>query len=85
MEMGQSGPLDEAQPLDAEPTEAEPGDPQAKPGANGPGRGSGQLDSCDVSTQRGDSGDWSAVTLNQPVMTGDKVFDRRQCARGIAA
>jgi hypothetical protein len=27
----------------------------------------------DVSTQRGDSGDWSAATLNQPVMTGDKV------------
>ena len=27
----------------------------------------------DVSTQRGDSGDWSAVTLNQPVVTGDKV------------
>ena len=27
----------------------------------------------DVSTQRGDSGDWSAATLNQPAMTGDKV------------
>ena len=27
----------------------------------------------DVSTQRGDSGDWSAATLNQPVMGGDKV------------
>ena len=27
----------------------------------------------DVSTQRGDSGDWSAAVLNQPVMTGDKV------------
>jgi FecR protein len=27
----------------------------------------------DVSTQRGDSGDWSAATLNQPVVTGDKV------------
>jgi FecR protein len=27
----------------------------------------------DVSTQRGDSGTWSAATLNQPVMGGDKV------------
>lgn len=27
----------------------------------------------DVSTQRGDSGDWSAATLNQPVVAGDKV------------
>ena len=27
----------------------------------------------DVSTQRGDSGDWSAATLNQPVMGGDRV------------
>jgi hypothetical protein len=27
----------------------------------------------DVSTQRGDSGDWSAAALNQPLMTGDKV------------
>src|SRR6202007_2685330 len=27
----------------------------------------------DVSTQRGDSGDWSAATLNAPVVGGDKV------------
>lgn len=27
----------------------------------------------DVSTQRGDSGDWVAITLNTPVMAGDKV------------
>jgi hypothetical protein len=27
----------------------------------------------DVSTQRGDSGDWVAVTLNTPIMAGDKV------------
>ena len=27
----------------------------------------------DVSTQRGDSGDWSAAALNAPVVTGDKV------------
>src|SRR6266851_6542781 len=27
----------------------------------------------DVSTQRGDSGDWTAGALNQPIMTSDKV------------
>ncbi len=27
----------------------------------------------DVSTQRGDSGDWAAAALNQPVVSGDKV------------
>jgi uncharacterized protein DUF6600/FecR-like protein len=27
----------------------------------------------DVSTQRGDSGDWSAATLNQPIVAGDRV------------
>lgn len=27
----------------------------------------------EVSTQRGDSGDWSAATVNQPVVAGDKV------------
>src|SRR5437773_10527558 len=27
----------------------------------------------DVSTQRGDSGDWVAATLNTPVVAGDKV------------
>src|SRR5207249_9216191 len=27
----------------------------------------------DVSMQRGDSGDWSAATLNAPVVSGDKI------------
>ncbi len=38
---------------------------------NGVGRVS--LIHGDVSTQRGDSGDWSAAVLNAPLMTGDKV------------
>ncbi|HUN88924.1 MAG TPA: FecR family protein, partial [Terriglobales bacterium] len=38
---------------------------------NGVGRVS--LIHGDVSTQRGDSGDWSAAQLNAPLMTGDKV------------
>src|SRR6266849_2082781 len=27
----------------------------------------------DVSTQRGDSGDWAAATLNAPIVSGDKI------------
>ena len=27
----------------------------------------------DVSTQRGDSGDWTAAVLNQPIVSSDKV------------
>src|SRR5882757_218574 len=27
----------------------------------------------DISTQRGDSGDWSTATLNQPIVSGDRV------------
>ncbi|MGB0040723.1 MAG: FecR family protein, partial [Terriglobales bacterium] len=39
--------------------------------SNGVGRVS--LIHGDVSTQRGDSGDWSAAALNAPLVTGDKV------------
>jgi FecR protein len=39
--------------------------------SNGVGRVS--LIHGDVSTQRGDSGDWSAAQLNAPLMTGDKI------------
>src|SRR5256886_16705988 len=38
-----------------------------------PGVGRISLLHGDVSTQRGDSGDWSAATLNAPVVSGDKV------------
>src|SRR5437870_2099052 len=38
-----------------------------------PGVGRISLIHGDVSTQRGDSGDWSAATLNAPVVSGDKV------------
>ena len=58
-----------------------------QPQANGPQAQPAQTDSTqketgvgrislihgDVSTQRGDSGDWSTATLNQPVVPGDKV------------
>ncbi|MFY9676198.1 MAG: DUF6600 domain-containing protein [Terriglobales bacterium] len=62
------------------------GGPNAGPGYGGPannnnnnetsennGVGRVSLIHGDVSTQRGDSGDWSAAILNAPLMTGDKV------------
>ena len=64
----------DAQPSDAQPTEAEPGGPSGEaPAQTDQGVARVSLIHGDVSTQRGDSGDWSAATLNQPVMTGDKV------------
>jgi hypothetical protein len=68
MEMGQ------AQPGNAQPTEAQPGGPEGEePAKTDQGVARMSLIHGDVSTQRGDSGDWSAAVLNQPVMTGDKV------------
>jgi len=78
MEMGQTGPTNgqpmDAQASDAQPTEAQPGGPSGEaPAETDQGVARVSLMHGDVSTQRGDSGDWSAATLNQPVMTGDKV------------
>jgi len=84
MEVGQAGgpvgsvqsadiPPD-GQPPDAQPTEAQPGGPTGEaPAKTDQGVARVSMIHGDVSTQRGDSGDWSAATLNQPVMTGDKV------------
>ena len=59
---------------DAQPTEAAPGGPEGEaPAKTDQGVARISLIHGDVSTQRGDSGDWSAAVLNQPVMTGDKV------------
>lgn len=64
----------QASPTDAEPTEAQPGGPEGEgPAKTDQGVGRISLMHGDVSTQRGDSGDWSAAVLNQPVMTGDKL------------
>jgi hypothetical protein len=56
-------------------------DPQAPvdaaPGA-APGVARVSLISGDVSTQRGDSGDWVAATLNTPVVAGDRVTTGNQ-------
>ncbi|HEX4783259.1 MAG TPA: DUF6600 domain-containing protein [Candidatus Sulfotelmatobacter sp.] len=64
----------DAQPNEAQPTEAQPGGPEGEaPAQTDQGVARISLIHGDVSTQRGDSGDWSAATLNQPAMTGDKI------------
>lgn len=82
MEIGQDQPSDQGPDMgnsnmgdaEAQPTEAQPGGPTGEaPAQTDQGVGRISLIHGDVSTQRGDSGDWSAATLNQPVMTGDKV------------
>ena len=58
-----------------------PSDDPPEQSDNRPGQTDNRSDSVgrislihgDVSTQRGDSGDWAAATLNQPVVSGDKV------------
>ena len=57
-----------------QPVEAQPGGPSGEaPAKTDLGVARISLIHGDVSTQRGDSGDWSAATLNQPVMGGDKI------------
>jgi hypothetical protein len=74
MEMGQAQSGPQSQPANAQPTEAQPGGPSGEgPAKTNQGVARISLIHGDVSTQRGDSGDWSAAVLNQPVMTGDKV------------
>jgi hypothetical protein len=66
----------DSQPADSQPTAptAQPGGPSGEAAA-ATDRGVGRISLIhgDVSTQRGDSGDWSAATLNQPMMAGDKL------------
>jgi hypothetical protein len=79
MEIGQGqGPDSQPdQPYDdssAQPTEAQPGGPSGEaPATTDQGVARISLIHGDISTQRGDSGDWSAAALNQPLMTGDKI------------
>jgi hypothetical protein len=82
MEVGQSYPDN---PQNAPEADLPPPDSNSPSGdANAPAADQNSLQSDqgvarismihgDVSTQRGDSGDWSAATLNQPVLAGDKV------------
>jgi hypothetical protein len=64
----------DAQGDQSQPPEAQPGGPTGEaPAKTDMGVGRISLIHGDVSTQRGDSGEWSAATLNQPVVNGDKV------------
>ena len=82
MEIGQPQSL----PPGTQPQRPQPGQPpqmgeEVQPGGpsgEGPAKtdqGVGRISMIhgEVSTQRGDSGDWSAAVLNQPVVNGDKV------------
>jgi hypothetical protein len=86
MEVGQQQPTDsqsgvqssdippDGQSSEAQPSEAQPGGPTGEaPASTDMGVARISMIHGDVSTQRGDSGEWSAATLNQPVVTGDKV------------
>jgi hypothetical protein len=56
------------------PEEAQPGGPSGEAAAEADqGVGRISMTHGEVSTQRGDSGTWSAAILNQPVVNGDKV------------
>jgi hypothetical protein len=69
---GQGAPADTTN--QGPPTEAQPGGPSGEePAKTDLGVARISMIHGDVSTQRGDSGDWSAATLNQPVMGGDKI------------
>jgi hypothetical protein len=62
------------QSAQAQLPEAQPGGPTGEaPAKSDLGVARISLMHGDISTQRGDSGDWSAATLNQPVMGGDKI------------
>lgn len=88
MEMGrqypqpnQPPPLDQRPPAGQQAPNAQPPMPEGQP--NGPSgeapaqtnQGVGRISMIhgDVSTQRGDSSDWSAAILNQPLLNGDKI------------
>jgi hypothetical protein len=75
MEIGQIKP-GPAQPMQTPklPEEAQPGGPSGEAAAKtDQGVGRISMTHGEVSTQRGDSGTWSAAVLNQPVVNGDKV------------
>jgi hypothetical protein len=76
----QAAPGQPPQPGDQQPGEppqmgeAQPGGPSGEgPAKVDQGVGRISMIHGEVSTQRGDSGTWSAAVLNQPVLNGDKV------------
>src|SRR6202051_2691624 len=73
-EQAQMGERPESGPQSPSIEEAQPGGPSGEgPAQTNQGVGRISMIHGDVSTQRGDSGDWSAAVLNQPLLNGDKV------------
>src|ERR1700692_511833 len=80
---GEQPPLDEQAQMGERPEsgqqspsieEAQPGGPSGEgPAQTNQGVGRISMIHGDVSTQRGDSGDWSAAVLNQPLLNADKI------------
>lgn len=81
MEIGQPKPAQQAQPEKPKADQQAQLEEEAKPGgpvgeaAATTDKGVGRISMIhgEVSTQRGDSGTWSAAVVNQPVVNGDKV------------
>ena len=66
----------QTEPAQAEPTQDEPvqNEPvQTESAQKGTGVARVSLIHGDVSTQRGDSGDWASAVLNAPIVSGDRV------------
>src|SRR6266404_1235609 len=61
----------QAEPAQAEPAQTESAQTESAPKGTGVARVS--LIHGDVSTQRGDSGDWASAVLNAPIVSGDRV------------
>ena len=69
-------PQGQQQPLEQPPYDQQPNrqQPQSGQGVDvSPGVARISLTQGEVSTQRGDSGEWAAAVLNAPVVTGDKI------------
>jgi uncharacterized protein DUF6600/FecR-like protein len=76
----QDGPPDSQQPMEIPPQHQGPGgvaqapaQQQAQPAQNESGAGRISFVHGDVSTQHSDSSDWTAATLNTPVVKGDHI------------
>jgi Family of unknown function (DUF6600)/FecR protein len=61
----------QSEPVQTEPAQNEPLRTESAPKGTGVARVS--LIHGDVSTQRGDSGDWASAVLNAPIVSGDRV------------
>src|SRR5580704_8394965 len=66
-------PDQQAPPQQPQVQNSQPGQPGQQPAEAPQGVARVSLLRGDVSMHRGDSGDWVAITLNTPIMAGDKI------------